>query len=120
VIRALTRILAVCLLLAGHVPAIAFVRAALCEMACCRKAENASCHRPHSHSGPGLQSAPCVSACGGVTLGMTPGPVAAPAADGPPEPLFAGELAALPAAVPGARLLAVSLFQRPPPSSNLL
>jgi len=120
VIRVFTRIFAVCLLVAGHVPAIAFVRAAPCEMACCRKAENASCHRPHTHSGPGLQSAPCVSACGGVTLGMTPGPAASPVADALPQPLVVDDANAVRLEAPGPRLVAVSLFQRPPPDLNLL
>jgi len=117
--RLFTRIFAACLLLAGHVPAIAFVQASQCEMACCRKAENTSCHRSHKHSGPGLIGAPCISACGGVTVGMTPALSATPVADALPQPLATGDATAVRVEAPGPRLIGFSLFQRPPPGTRL-
>jgi hypothetical protein len=117
VIRVFTRIFAVCLLLAGYVPVAAFAQAAQCEMACCRKAQNASCHRSHTHSGPAFQVNPCSSSCGNVKLGMAPAGTPAPATQTLREPLMTARLqtpvgnsVALPA-------FGLARYQRPPPAS---
>src|SRR5262249_7007669 len=98
------------------VPMLAFATAAQCQMACCRKAANASCHRTHSHSGPGFQSAPCLSSCANVQVGMTPvvTPPAVPVVL--PDIVMAEHSFIVLPDSHASRLRGVSLLPRPPPT----
>ena len=117
VVQLFSRIFVACVLLAGHVPALAFAQTPQCEMACCRKAANTSCHRSHTHSGPAWQATMCGSRCGGVQLGTATAMVSAVILQSVTVPEAVAVIIVSAVESGATRLITFSQFQRPPPLS---
>ena len=111
------RIIAACLLLAGHVPLLTLAQAPQCELACCRKTGHTSCHRAHTHSGPAWQGTMCGSSCGTVQLGAVPVATAGVTLRSVPVPQAVAVVVLRAVEFHSAPLVTFSLFQRPPPVS---